>query len=176
MLNAIVTQTPHWVWILLIALIGLGLAQTRTRLVSPRRLLAMPLALLGLGVFSLESAFAAQPASVLAWLAALLVFVAIGLRIPRPAAAVWRAAEQRLQLPGSWLPLAVITAIFVLRYSVNVALAMNPAWRGSAQALLPIAALYGALGGVVLGRAIGLFQITREGGTTIGGNESYRPL
>ena len=166
--------TPVWVWGLLAALLALGFWQTRPRVVARARLLALPLALLGLGLWSTSSSFTALPVAAGAWLAALSASFLAARRLPTPAGARWDAASERLHLPGSWLPLALIVAIFSLRYSATVAMVLHPAWRGDPTLLLPLAALYGSLSGLFLGRAVGLLALTRAPQATIAADERAR--
>ena len=161
MLIDIIRFTPVWVWGLLSALIALGLSQTRTRRAGRNRLLILPLAMLALGLWSQRANFSAQPLAVVFWLAALIGTAALGRRLPKAAGTVWLPDSQQLQLPGSWLPLVLIVCIFMLRYTVAVGQAMHPAWRTSADVLLPVALLYGALSGLFVGRALGLLSLTR---------------
>ncbi|MDE2396932.1 MAG: hypothetical protein KGL43_24680 [Burkholderiales bacterium] len=156
----IIRFTPPWVWLLLAALVALGLAQTRTRRVTRGRLLALPLAMMALGLASTATALAANPAAASTWLAGLAAFGAIGLRLPRPAQARWLVAEQRLELPGSFGPLALMLSIFALRYVSAVALVLHPDWRSLASVQAALAASYGALAGLFLGRALSLLRPT----------------
>lgn len=161
MIIEILSRTPVWVWGLLAALLALGMAQSRDRQVPPARLLILPIALLALGLSATAAGFVALPASAALWLLALAAGVALGLRRPPPAGTHWLPAEHRLHLPGSWLPMGLIVAIFSLRYGANVGMAINPALRNAPAVLLPLALLYGALSGTFLGRALGLFRLTR---------------
>ncbi len=161
MLMQILIHTPVWVWFLLTALLALGLWQTRQRQVRRGQLLALPLALLGLGLWSMAPGFLAQPLLALVWLSALLGAVQLGKRLPKPAAARWLADEQRLLLPGSWLPMAIIVSVFSLRYATGVLLALNPEWRALATVQLPLALAFGSLSGIFLGRALGLRGLTQ---------------
>jgi hypothetical protein len=70
--------------------------------------------------------------------------------------------RQRLQLPGSWLPMALIVVIFSLRYVFAVAQALNPELRGLLAVQAPAAAAFGALTGLFMGRALGLLKLTLE--------------
>ena len=158
----ILAHTPVWVWLLLISLLGLGLWQRRQRHVRRGQLLALPLALLVLGLWSMAPDFVAQPLVAGAWLAALLAAAQLGRRLPTPAAARWLAAEQRLQLPGSWVPLVIILCIFSLRYATGVSLALHPEWRSTLSAQLPLALAFGTLSGIFLGRALGLRALTLQ--------------
>jgi hypothetical protein len=161
MILQIISHTPLWVWGLLGALLILGLAQTRSRLVARWQLLALPVVLLMLGLWSMAPGFAAQPLAGLVWLLSLLTFTRLGGSLPRPAAARWLALEQRLQLPGSWLPMLIIMTIFLLRYVFAVAQTLNPEWRGMLAVQAPLALTFGALSGIFLGRALGLLAMTR---------------
>jgi hypothetical protein len=162
MILQILAGTPLWVWGLLCALIALGFVQSRPREVSRLQLLALPLALLGLGLWSMWPGFTKQALAGAVWLLSLGAFVALGLRLPRAATAHWRADHQRLQLTGSWLPMGLIVVIFFLRYVFAVAQALNPALRGLLVVQAPVAAAFGALTGLFLGHALGLLKLTLE--------------
>lgn len=161
MILQILSHTPLWVWALFAPLLVLGLWQRRARRVARAQLLALPLALLALGLWSMAPVFVSQPVAAVLWLGAIAAATAAGLRLPRPAAARWLADEARLFLPGSWLPLLLIVAIFSLRYAAGVGHALHPEWRNLATVQLPLALVFGALSGLFLGRALGLLQLTR---------------
>jgi hypothetical protein len=160
MLIQILKHTPLWVWAVLTALVALGLWQSRQRHVRRSQLLALPLVLLMLGLWPMAPGFVARPLVAGAWLLALLVAAQLGRRLPTPAAARWLAAEERLQLPGSWVPLVIILCIFSLRYATGVSLALHPEWRSMLSAQLPLALAFGTLSGIFLGRALGLRALT----------------
>jgi hypothetical protein len=155
MLIEIVRHTPGWVWALLAALLALGAALLRERRVSKARLFVLPVVLLALGLYSTTSVHPPGLA-LLGWALAWLVGIALGQRMPSPAGAAWDADGRALRLPGSTLPLLLIVAVFTLRYAGNVALVMHPQWREAASVALPLAAAYGVIGGVLLGRVLAL--------------------
>ena len=161
MLLQILIHTPLWVWARLAALLALGLWQRRERRVRRGQLLAMPVALLALSLWSMAPGFVAQPVAAVLWLAAIAAATALGLRLPRPAAARWLADEARLLLPGSWVPLLLIGTIFSLRYAAGVGHSLHPQWRAMASVQWPLALLFGALTGIFLGRALGLMQLAQ---------------
>ena len=161
MIVNILSHTPVWVWGLLAALMALGFSQTRQRRLAPWRLLMLPLVLLGLGLWSMAPGFMALPISALVWLAALGTGAALLAGRSAQAGAEWLPAEQRLLLPGSWMPLLLILGIFSLRYAANVGMAMNPGWRSAPELLLSLALLYGGISGLFLGRALALLKLTR---------------
>ncbi len=161
MVMQILSHTPVWVWGLLAALVALGWSQTRQRQVAPARLLLLPLGLCGLGLWSMAPSFRALPLAALVWLVAGGAGLLLLAGRPAQAGATWLPAVQRLQLPGSWMPMLLILGIFSLRYAVQVGLAMHPSWRSAPWVLLPLALFYGGLSGLLLGRALALLRLTR---------------
>ena len=160
MVLMILSHTPLWVWLLLALLLALGLWQRRDRHVRRGQLLALPLALLALGLWSMAPGFAAQPVAALCWLGSIAAFLWFGTQLPRAAAARWLPEPQRLFLPGSWVPMLLIVAIFSLRYAAGVGQGLHPEWRGALQVQAPLALVFGALSGLFLGRAVGLLRLT----------------
>ncbi len=63
MIGAILRQTPVWVWPLLAGLCWLGLSQTRDRTASLRRVLLVPLAMMGFSIWGMWTAFGASRCS-----------------------------------------------------------------------------------------------------------------
>ena len=161
MLVSIVQHTPPWVWGLLTALLCLGLWQRRTRRVAPVALLGLPLGLLALGLWSMLPGFIAQPITALLWAAAWLSMLTWARHWPAPRGTRWLEAEGRLQLPGSWLPLALIIAIFGLRYASAASQALHPQWSSLLAFQAPLALGFGGLAGVFLGRALSLLALAR---------------
>lgn len=157
----IITHTPLWVWGLLTALLALGLWQRRERRVRPFQLLLLPAMLMALGLWSMAPGFVALPVCALIWALAVAASSWLGLQLPRPRAARWLADAGQLQLPGSWVPMVIIISIFGMRYATGVSLAFNPHWRNLASVQWPLALTFGLLSGLFLGRALGLYQLTR---------------
>ena len=162
MLINIIRFTPPWVWGLLAALLLLGWQQTRQRSVARLQLLALPLALLSLGLWTTLPAMRAQPMVLPLRLMAGSASFLVGRRIFKPRGAVWHAASARLQLPGSWLPMLVILGIFMFKYGLGVFQAMQPQLAGQPEFQLGVAAVSGALSGLLLGRAARLLELTRQ--------------
>jgi hypothetical protein len=152
----ILRHTPAWVWLLLAALLALGVSQLRTRRVSRRRLWVLPVVLCSLGVSATAMSFRPATPALAAWATALAAGVMLGRRLRPPADACWDTTGRTLLLPGSAGPLLLMIAIFTLRYASGVALALHPAWREAPHVALPLAALYGAIGGMLFGRTLGL--------------------
>jgi hypothetical protein len=156
----IIRRTPPWVWAILATLIVVGLLQLRDRLVSRKRLMLAPIAL---GLYSLSGAasmFGARPEVIGAWLAGLALAVAANrvLRWPRDARPDGRG---NFVVPGSAWPLALMIAIFALRYVGNVTLAFHHEWAADAAFSLGMALAYGTLSGLFSARALRILGSAR---------------
>jgi hypothetical protein len=78
---------------------------------------------------------------------------------PGQSAAQFDTATRSYRLPGSWLPLLLMVGIFFVRYTVAVRLALHPSLVMDTSFVLPVATLYGAVGGIFLGRAARLWRL-----------------
>ena len=157
---SILQHTPVWVWGLLLVLVALGLIQAVPRSVTLRRATLPPLALASLSLWGVVSVFG-DGLALAAWAGGVVVAATLLLRRRTPQRAVWSAAEERFQMPGSWGPLALILGIFCIRYVVGVSVALHPGV-GRNPAFGAAAGLnYGVLSGLLLGRAVALWRIAR---------------
>lgn len=163
----IVRQTPAWVGTLLAALLWLGLWATRPRTLSIARLAAMPLAMLGLALWGVVSAFAggAHLGALLAlWAVCLACVPALGRRVGPPAGVRFEAGARRVHLPGSWVPLGLILLVFAMKYLIGVQLALEPSLARESGFAFAITALYGLLSGVFAWRALRVLGALRAPG------------
>ncbi|MBU2223565.1 MAG: hypothetical protein KKB00_05955, partial [Gammaproteobacteria bacterium] len=71
--------------------------------------------------------------------------------------------DQQLTIPGSWVPLCLMMAIFFTKYVVGVAVARDLPIVQQQMFLVVISSLYGACSGVFLGRSLVMFQASRQG-------------
>jgi uncharacterized membrane protein len=161
MIAKILFNTPLWVWGLLAALLALGFSQTRSRRAGLARITLLPL---GLGAFSLYgtvSAFGASPTVIGSWLAATTLLILIVTQMPLPAGARYDSASRQFQVPGSWMPMALIMGIFLTKYVVGVSLVMHPELKANANFSLAVGTLYGVYSGIFAGRAVRLLRLLR---------------
>ena len=173
-LGGILKNTPVWVWGLLAGLMVLGLSQVRSRNASRARVTLLPVTMTALSIWGTVSAFGASPlfgTVMLVWLAMTAILLAGVASTAAPRGATYDAASRTYRIPGSWIPLVLIVAIFLVKYVVGVDLAMQPALARDSQYTLIIAALYGVFSGTFIGRAARLwrlaFRSTRTRGVAI---------
>jgi hypothetical protein len=146
-------HTPAWVWVLLVALVYLGYLQSRTRAVPKTRLFALPAAMVGLSLYSLFATFGATRLGFVAWLAGGILAALLYRVFRRPAAAGYAPDTRVYSIPGSWLPLALMLAIFLTRYAVAVAIAIDAPLRQASSFVLVAGLVYGFLSCTFLARA-----------------------
>lgn len=145
----IVTNTPLWVWPLLILVVALGWSDLKPRRVPPLRLAILPLVGLGTSVASLLQS--SRPGTALVgWALALLAALPLGHALGRRRA-VRALPDGRLEITGGRFMLVFALSIFAVRYGLGVLFGVQPAL--SAEPLW--IALSGAMGGIIAGIGLG---------------------
>jgi len=164
-LIAILEHTPAAVWAVLVALVGIGLRQTRTQTLPPGRVWLVPLAA---GAASLAGALLGfGGAGELLTGACWAIGAAIGfaanrwLDLPRRVVA---NADGSFTIGGSVAPLLILVDIFLVRYATNIALAVQPALANDPPAAAGVAIAYGLTAGLLVARARRIWS-TRAGRT-----------
>lgn len=167
LINGIARGTPVWVWGLLAALVVLGLTQARARTAGLSRVLATPVAMTALSVYGMVSAFGGRGLLLpvlAAWLGAAGLVVALLWRSAPRTGTHYEATTRRFFLPGSFVPLVLILGIFMTKYAVGVALALQPALARDAGFALLVTALYGVFNGLFAARTASLWRLSRRVG------------
>ena len=160
MISQVLSGTPTWVWALLAGLIALGVSQARDRSASLGRIALMPVAMTAFSIYGTVSTFSHSlmlSSVLMTWgVLAAIVFSIVG---KGQAAGAYDPATRMFQLPGSWVPMALILGIFATKYVANVALAMHPELVNDGTFSLTQAALYGVFTGLFTGRAARLVRM-----------------
>ena len=160
----ILRHTPVWVWALLAGLIALGLSQAVPRRVGPTRAALPPLAMLGWSLANAGLRFDSSLAALAlpAWALGAAATSVIVARLPLPPGTRRAAQSGHLHVPGSWVPLVLILAMFALGFTLGVALALHPALRADAPLAGSASLAFGAFSGVFAGRALALLRLARR--------------
>jgi hypothetical protein len=154
MILQILQRTPPWVFALFAVLLVLGVLQSRPRAIGRTRVAMMPAIFLPLSLWGVWNAFGPEPLAFGAWLAAVGTAVLLNryFRVPRQ---VSYAPDTRLfRVAGSWVPLAMMMAIFFTRYAIAVATAMQPALKTMPSFAAAVGFAYGLMSGSFLARAL----------------------
>lgn len=162
MFIAILQHTPSWVYGLFFLLVALGVSQSFPRMLTLRRSAILPLALVGLSLMGVVGSFSSQPLALLAWALGLSGAVAALHGRVDTSAVHFSPLTQRFQLPGSWVPLALMLGLFAAKFGVGATLANRPELQQSAPFAMLASATYGVFSGAFLGRAMALWTLARR--------------
>ena len=158
MLSQIFKHTPHWVFALFLVLLVYGISQRRARNVTRFRLFVLPAVMLTLSLIGVFTGFGPKPAALLTWAIGVGVVVAAGQRRVRAHESQSVRDGARYAIPGSWVPLALMMTIFVLKYAVGVIHARQLAIAQATPFVWIICLLYGTLSGAFLVRALRVYR------------------
>jgi len=161
MILQILQRTPPWVFALFLALLALGLAQRRPRELGRTRVALMPAIFLPLSAWGVWGAFGPSGFAYGGWIAGVGAALLLNhyTRLPRQ---VSYSEDARLfRVEGSWIPLAMMMAIFFTRYAIAVATAMQPALGGQPAFAAAVGSAYGLFSGSFLARALRVLAAAR---------------
>jgi hypothetical protein len=168
MILGILQHTPVWVWVVFAAILLLGLQQTRTRDVSTARATILPVVMIVLSLSGVLGAFAHVPLAWVAW----AVGVGSSLLLASKAVAVRGASRStqpgHLQIPGSFVPVILILAVFITKYTAGIALAMNPSLAANTGVAVALSLVYGAFSGLFWARAQSIRAVIGSQGAQAG--------
>lgn len=152
MLQQIISHTPIYVWAILAFLISRGVAASTDRTVSLRSLFIIPAVMLALSLQDLDNKFSVNGAVLGAWLVSLLAGAALAWQLLEGVTVSADRAAGTVTPRGSWMPLALMMAIFFAKYSVAVMLAIQPAARHSMLVAVIVGCAFGLFNGIFVGR------------------------
>jgi len=148
----ILTHTPHWVFGLLAMLMVLGLMQTRTRQVRIQVALILPFIVLILSLTSVIRYVGWQIPALLCWLIGISAVSFFSIKMFDENLVRLDKNSRKLIIQGSWIPLFVILGIFLTRYALGVATAMQFDIIRNASFSLIVSLVLGGWSGVFLAR------------------------
>lgn len=163
MIVQILSNTPAWVFVLFFVLLVFGFMQTRTRNVRKMPALLLPAGMIALSLAGINSSFGLEVVPLVSWGIALAIATSIGYALFRDRRVQYNATTQQFFIPGSWVPLAVIMAIFFAKYVYAVMQALNATIISAPVFVVALSAIYGLLSGYFAARAMHLLKQARQG-------------
>lgn len=159
MFTTFIQHVPYWVWLLLAGLIALGISQSFPRRRTLYRATIMPILLTLLSFYGVVSAFPFQAIAIASWAGGLAFALMLSSAISAWSEIRWSAAEQRLIVPGSWIPMMLILGLFMVKFSVGVTLALHPDLRTNSLYAALVSLAYGGFSGGFLGRGVAMWKV-----------------
>ncbi|MBA5635799.1 hypothetical protein H3H37_01865 [Duganella sp. LX20W] len=152
MLQQIVSHTPIYVWFILAFLISRGVAASADRDVTMRSLVIIPAVMLVLSWLDIDNKFGVDGVVGASWVVGALTGAGLIWRNFDNASIAYDPASGAIRLRGSWMPLALMMAIFCTKYAVAVLVAVLPAAREHALFVVAVCVVFGMFNGAFLGR------------------------
>lgn len=146
----VIRQTPLHIWFLLAFLIVRGLQSAKDGVLSIPKMAVVPVIFMLWGLETIFTRFEHLGVALVGY----LIFAAMGTFAGNALYAKYRTIyqkEQRFYRSGTYLPLIVILINFVVKYALNVSLALDPSLYGK----LMFTVLYCLFSGVSVGLFIG---------------------
>lgn len=154
----ILAHTPAWVFGLLAGLVILGLQQARNREVARWLAYLLPAGMVILSLVGVTSNFGAHWLAISLWLAGLCAMALLGYQLMPVKHLHYLAESNRFYIPGSWMPLLVILAIFFTKYCVAVLVALANPLVMQTGFMPTMCLIYGGFSGYFVARALGLVR------------------
>ena len=154
----ILSHTPIWVYALFLVLLVFGLLQTRTRTVGKIPALLLPVGMIALSLAGINSSFGLRTIPLAAWGVALTIATVVGYTFFRDKRIHCKATDGKFFIPGSWVPLVVMMAIFFAKYVYAVMNALNAEVISTPMFIGALSAVYGLLSGYFSSRAVNLIK------------------
>jgi len=159
MIMQIISHTPIWVFLLFFVLLTLGYLASRPRTLSRGRVAILPVAMMLLSAYGVVSAFGYRATGIAAWVAGMALSVLLNRALQLPRGARYSATAQSFALPGSWIPLVLMLAIFFTKYTVAVLLSLHPTLLDHASFVAGVSLAYGVLSGIFFASALTLWRL-----------------
>ncbi|MBR0792240.1 hypothetical protein JQ631_24410 [Bradyrhizobium manausense] len=154
----ILVHTPPWVWVLLAYLVWQGIKAMQPRTVPIWRALIVPVVFIVWGISRIGFGHQDSAWPLLAWIAAALALLPLGVLTPRPFDVDHKTGE--IIRPGSAFALIRNLVVFTLQYTVSVISAIDADDR--AVAFIVGRAISGATAGYFFGSMIALLLAYRR--------------
>lgn len=161
-MSQIISHTPNWVFVVFFALLMLGFKQSKQREVKASTVFILPIAMTLFSFFGVYSVFGISLLSLSLWVLALVLALMLGLKLAYPKLVSFSAQDNKLIIPGSWVPLILMMAIFFTKYVVGFALASQLPIVNDSLFMLLISVLYGVFSGTFVARSIVMFRASQS--------------
>lgn len=149
-----IIHTPIWVYFLFAYLIFVGIKASRTRTVSIKKLLIIPIIFACLSVHTLVTAFDVNSLVISTWLVTTLIGVLVGWLLVYRYQLIVDRKNLTITVPGNWLTLSIILIVFLSKYYFGYELAVDPELARQSAFELGLLIVTGICSGLLIGRVL----------------------
>ena len=154
MLQQILLHTPVYVWAILAFLVYRGVKAAADRDVPIYSIVIIPVVMFILSLQGIQSGFGMSGLAPWVWIGGIAVGLTLTWRLLDARKIVAQPERGVITQRGSWLPLALMMAIFCTKYVVAVMLAIQPGLKNEMAFTAAVCILYGLFNGVFIGRLL----------------------
>lgn len=151
MLIQILTHTPLYVWAILALLVYRGVVAMRDREIAIRKVFIIPVIMVALSLQGIVAKFGTGFLPLGAWASGAVVMMLVVWKLSSAGISAG-AAPATVRVHGSWVPLAMMIAIFFTKYATAVMLVVQPHVSHNALFSTVVCVLFGIFNGYFLGR------------------------
>jgi len=160
-LSELISHTPTWVFIVFFALLVLGFRQSKDRVVKAKTVFILPVAMIIFSFYGVSSVFGFSLLTISLWFIGLAIALITGLKLAYPKFVSFSVQSNKLRIPGSWVPLFFMMAIFFTKYFVGFAVARDFPVINEQPFVVLLCVLYGTYSGIFLSRGFVMFKISK---------------
>ncbi len=152
-MEAVLSGTPWWVWVLFVYIIMIGLKAKKARVVPLYKLLIVPILFVSLTLHTLTEV-PLSGVNITGFIVPTLLGLGLGFW------QIWRLhlkvdkKRKLLHIPGSWVTLILVLIIFSSKYYFEYSETMNPLIVEEVGFVLSMLAISGLCTGIFIGRVI----------------------
>lgn len=158
----ILQHIPPWVFLILAALLWLGISARKDRMIRWRVPIIVPIAMTFMAITALLGQYGATDLLIPALFSWVLVCALVVWRLTKkalPNTFQYDIELGKFYLPGSYVPLAMYLGIFAFKFMVGLMTGMHMPIVNEFMFVLVISAIYGLFSGVFLSSAWRLVQL-----------------
>lgn len=149
----ILAGTPLWVYPLFLLVLWLGYSASRQRARSRLALIRLPCIFVVWSILNIWLNARNLGPSIASWAGGVVVGAAIGAAMFRSTRLARHADPELVVVPGTWLTLCLVVAIFAMNYVFGYLRATAPGLLDSYPGALLVTGLSGVSGGIFIGQA-----------------------
>ena len=159
MLQAIITNTPIWVWFILLFIISRGVKATQDRVMSFKAVVLLPILMMLWSLQGIFQHFGLQLEVIASWSIGCILGLALVLKIGNKHA-LNVMPDGQIHLKGSWKPLFLLLSIFLMKYAENVLVVMSPVLKTEMYFIIGTSLVYGVMNGLFLVNLVRIIYLT----------------
>lgn len=168
----IINHTPWWVYLLFVYLIFISYRATKTKIVSLKRLVLIPIIFVFIALHTLLTLVTPSIETILVAFITALIGGIFGWLHIRSLNIKFDKRRALLQIPGSWLTMALILIVCITKFMFSYELALDPKIVNDTPFEISLLAVTSFCAGLFLGRfACYIYRMQVEETTDLRNNE-----